>query len=264
MLQSKLSRQKRGLTLIELVFVVAILAILAGFLVPRLGTLRNLAGYAGNADQAKSALEQAFLYNLTVGHYPGGLDSLTLPADTLYTGPKGYLDPALSASLEVVSLDAGALKSVNTQITADSTGATGAKFFKHDIVNAAGDSATVSYQLAGSDGTTITGANVKIARVKLPVAADVTADANNYEIYKGIYGISKLDAVTGAPTDGTYLIAAGFGLNSELNGRTSIGAPQLFTRDPLAYNRAVELLKVYPTGTTNAAGAGAPPERLAR
>ena len=42
----------KGLTLIELVFVVAILAILAGFLVPRLGALRNLAADAGNADQA--------------------------------------------------------------------------------------------------------------------------------------------------------------------------------------------------------------------
>ena len=83
-----------------------------------------------------------------------------------------------------------------------------------------------------------------------PVAADVSAKNLNYQIYLAAYGAAKLDATTGAPLDGTKLVALGYGQNSEINGKTGLEAPVLFDKIPGEYTRPILLLKVFGTGST--------------
>lgn len=229
-------RRRHGLTLIELVFVVAILAILAGFLVPRLGALRNLAADAGNADQTRAALDQSVLYNIEQGKYPQGEDSLLDSAGSVYAS----LDPALGTLLTAQSLSANAAKSINTQLTFDSTGNTPAYFF---------DSANTSSSTPDNSFSTVNkvtvGGGSKVAAITIPTSLT----AGTGPIYSGVYGNDKLDA-NGKPLDGSYLVALGDGSNTETNGKTAVGAPVLFTKNPNAYNRPVFLLKVYDTGST--------------
>lgn len=233
------SRKLKGLTLIELVVVVAVLAILAGFIVPRLGFVRNLASEASNATIISDSATQAVFYNTAVGHYPGGEDSLLDTGGALYTN----LNASLSGALTVLDLstDANAAKSLVGQI--DPLGV-GFNLYSGTV----GGSTTPNTDfITASPITTAAG---KVAQVKVPVAADVTGNKTNYKIYLAAYGASKLNAVTGAPLDNTYLVALGYGQNTEINGKTGLEAPVLFDKIAGEYTRPILLLKLFPTGET--------------
>ena len=231
-------RAQRGLTLIELVFVVAILAILAGALVPRLGILRNLAADGSNADQARAALDQSVLYNIEQGKYPQGEDSLLDTTGIVYT----KLDPGLAAILTPTALSVNAAKSINTQLTFDSTGTITQAYLFDGL---AAPSGTPDNDFSTLNTVLIAGAS-KVAKVTIPA----TTTSATYPIYLSVYGADKLPAAGPfAPLDGSYLVALGDGSNTETNGKTAVGAPVLFTKDPTAYNRPLFLLKVYDTGT---------------
>ena len=163
----KRSRAPRGLTLVELVFVVAILAILAGALVPRLGTVRNLAADASNADQTAAALNQAVLYNVEQNVYPAGEDTLIAANGTNAGALYGNLDAGLSALLTPKTLDAAEAKSINTQLTFDTTGGTPTYLFNNDTAGteAAGDSGG-----ANSVGSTPVTTGTVVAQVTIPTA----------------------------------------------------------------------------------------------
>ena len=108
------NRKRHGLTLIELVVVIAVLAILAGFIVPRLGFVRNLAAESGNATIIADSATQAVFYNTAVGHYPGGEDTLLDTGNAVYAN----LNAKLSAILTPLDLstDNGAGQSIVGQI----------------------------------------------------------------------------------------------------------------------------------------------------
>jgi prepilin-type N-terminal cleavage/methylation domain-containing protein len=247
-MRPKLYRSRnRGLTIIELVVVVAVLAILAGFIVPRLGFVRNLAAESGNATIIADAASQAVFYNTAVGHYPQGEDSLLDTANAVYANLNSSLKGALT-SLDL-STDNLAGKSLAAQLDPN-----GASFVLYE--GTAGGSPTSTPNTDFTNLETITyssgaGAVGHVAQVTPPVAADVTANHVNYQIYKAAYGLSNLSATTGAPLDGTYLIAVGYGANSQINGKTGLEAPLLFDKTPGEYTRPVLLLKVF--GSTSAA-----------
>ena len=239
--QLTVKRKQRGLTLIELVFVVAILAILAGFLVPRLGTVRNLAAAAGNADQTRAALDQSVLYNIEYGKYPGGEDSLLDSTGAVYS----KLDAGLSGVLAPHTLTVNEAKSINTQLTFDGTGGTPTYFYDADTTIAGANDAFISYN------PVLVAGGSKVSQIKLPTGVDQTK--NTWPIYIGVYGLDKLSAA-GAPLDGSFLIGIGDGVQAETNSKTALGAPVLYTKDSNAYGRPVFLLRVF--GTTIATYTG--------
>jgi len=77
-------RARRGLTLIELVVVIAILAVLAGLVVPRLDFLRNQAGDATAAATAADLMNMLQTYRSSTGSYPL-LDTLVAADGTIPT-----------------------------------------------------------------------------------------------------------------------------------------------------------------------------------
>lgn len=246
-MRSKQSRSRnRGLTIIELVVVVAVLAILAGFIVPRLGFVRNLASESGNATIIADSASQAVFYNTAVGHYPTGEDTLLNTGGTL----DSHLNKNLASALTTVSLDSDAALSLAAQLTGSSTGGS-VNFFNQT------DDAGANPNLDDSTEVTLT-ATGSISSIGLPVPATETGQvtfaqvntATTYgqAIYAAAYGSAALTA--GAPTDGTYLLALGYGANSQINGKTGLEAPVLFDKTSGEYNRPILLLKIFDATST--------------
>jgi type II secretory pathway pseudopilin PulG len=221
------------LTLIELVLVVAVLAILAGFIVPRLGFIRNLAGDSGNATIISDAVQQSVLYNTAEGHYPTGEDTLLNSAGT---GLDAYLNGTLTKVLTTVTLDTGAYSSLTGQF-----GTTTVNLYNQS------DVATTTPNLDDNTITTLASTSV-LAEVN-------TATTQGENVYRAAYESAELtvDATgtLGTPNDGTYLVALGYGTNSQINGRTGLEPPVLFDKTPGQYTRPILLLKVYGSASTS-------------
>jgi prepilin-type N-terminal cleavage/methylation domain-containing protein len=235
-------RRRQGLTLIELVVVVAVLAILAGFIVPRLGFVRNLAAESANATIISDSASQAVFYNTAVGHYPTGEDSLLDTANAVYAN----LNSGLSAILTPLDLstDNNAAKSIVGQLDPKTTSVT-------LYAGTAGGSPTSTPNTDFTTAETLTysktaGGAGHVAQVTLPTSLT----SASYPIYQAAYGSGALNTTTGAPLDGTYLIAFGYGSNIQINGKTGLEPPVLFDKTPGEYTRPILLLKVFPTGET--------------
>lgn len=247
------SAKRKGLTLIELVVVVAVLAILAGFIVPRLGFVRNLASEASNATIISDSATQAVFYNTAVGHYPQGEDSLLDTSNALYAN----LNPKLAAILTPfdLSTDNKAAQSIVAQLDPNSASA-------NLYSGTPGGSTTSTPNTDFTNLTAITwsstaGGTGHVAQVTPP--ASLTSPS--YPIYQAAYGSAALNTTTGAPLDGTFLVALGYGSNSQINGKTGLEPPVLFDKQAGEYTRPVLLLKVFgrsstatgvPTGTSAA------------
>lgn len=77
-------RTRRGLTLIELVVVLAILAALAGLVLPLAGTYLEKAHASSAASNFKEVSKVVQQYNTLTREMPNGLDSLLEDASTVY------------------------------------------------------------------------------------------------------------------------------------------------------------------------------------
>jgi len=241
--------RNRGLTIIELVVVVAVLAILAGFIVPRLGFVRNLASESGNATIIADSASQAVFYNTAVGHYPQGEDTLLTSAGTALDAS---LNKNLKSALTTVNLDSYAALSLAAQLTGSSTGGTVTLFNQTDDQGAnpnLDDTTQVTFSATGTISST--GLPVPATLAGQTTVAQVnTATTYGQAIYAAAYGSAALTA--GAPTDNTYLVALGYGANSQINGKTGLEAPVLFDKNNGEYTRPILLLKVFPSGSTAA------------
>jgi prepilin-type N-terminal cleavage/methylation domain-containing protein len=237
--------RRKGLTLIELVLVVAVLAILAGFIVPRLGFIRNLAGDSGNATIISDAVQQSVLYNTAEGHYPSGEDTLLGAGGAALDS---YLNPNLTLALTTTTLLAPDAKSLLAQLGISSTNEV--TFYNQ------GDVLTTTPNLDDSLAVTLASDGV----VGTPAGQSVFAIVNTVGtpgevIYRAAYESAALtlggtNNTLGTPNDKTYLLALGYGTNSQINGRTGLEPPVLFDKTPGEYTRPIFLLKIFGTGST--------------
>jgi prepilin-type N-terminal cleavage/methylation domain-containing protein len=244
----------KGLTLIELVVVIAVLAILAGFIVPRLGFVRNLAGDSGNATTIADSATQAVFYNTAEGHYPTGEDTLLNSAGTALDT---YLNSGLKSVLSAAAIDTQGALSFAAQLTGSASGGTVTLYDQADInTTAPNQDDTLPVTLVASS-TTFSGAT------DWAVVNGLTSQGA--AVLQAAYGLVNLnyatDGVTGALStaaakDGTTLVALGYGTNSQINGKTGLEAPVLFDKKPGEYTRPILLLKVFSTGST---ATGVPP-----
>ena len=239
--------RRQGLTLIELVVVIAVLAILAGFIVPRLGFVRNLAGDAGNSTIIADSATQAVFYNTAEGHYPTGEDTLLTAAGTALDT---YLNSNLKSVLETSALDTSAALSIAAQLTGSSSGGTVTLYNQSDVL-------TQTPNQDDSTAVTLT-ATSSTASGQTTLAVVNGATSQGAAVLEAAYGLNQLTNVTittgviqsATVTDGTELVALGYGTNSQINGKTGLEAPVLFDKKPGEYTRPILLLKVFGANST--------------
>lgn len=241
------SRVRRGLTLIELVVVIAILAVLAGLVVPRLDFLRNQAGDATAAATAADLMNMVQTYRSSTGFYP--------LFDTLVTGT----DIATG-----IFSDAGTMVQPVTLAGPGTGGFYYQSLLNAGFVNTPGPSAySMTATTTGlANGVSDTG-NVPVDLVNLAAAGTLTvaevappttsgASPYNSAIYTAAF---PNFAAAGVPIDSygqpVKLIAMGIGPNSGLGGGVMATTPmdvQPGDNPKTAYCRYLAIFAVYSDG----------------
>jgi prepilin-type N-terminal cleavage/methylation domain-containing protein len=215
-----------GLTLIELVVVVAILAILAGLVIPQIDFLRRSADKAGASTAIAQVVGNLQLYRTTFGNYPDQFDSLLASpgAGGLYGKLSDELNAATTGKLSSATLTAQQLASLNE---------VGIK--------------TVMDHDAASTVPADSGVSARSLAVGGKVAVVNTSSAAGLEIADSIYPPTTAsgDAIPANVT----LVVVGVGPRNKAVG-TTLQSPPVYSsvNADTTYNRILAVFAVYSDG----------------
>lgn len=270
---SRTSRARQGLTLIELIIVLVVLAAVAGLVIPAVGMVGR------SADMAVSAKTQADLANNIQQHfvlqkrYPQGLDSLLVADGT------GYMP-----YLPVVEVRA----TPGTYTIVTGNGVTGTGVVTYDVAVHDPDKQLNGLPLAGPDlwkslvsgtltsnqrrslgrggldwvfdhtqttnpATVVNASNSATVRRDLPASGTMPACVVDPVGSTGLALLKQLvprDFASGsyAPEPGTQVVAFGVGPQCSLLGTTSNSIPAYPGCDGKYYGRYVAYFKVFESG----------------
>ena len=236
---------RRGLTLLELVVVIGILALLAGIAIPKIA---DLIGRSRSGTQAYSTADvsrQLEIFSGMNGKYPDGWDTLTETSGALYT----KLNPALTTT-------SGGLGSILTttnlsedQVTSLSTAGI-SHVFLHDSTSAPSSSGTDRRHFgtgAGHDGT---------ANVSQVAIVNSTDGSRGLDILVNSFGLnanrSATDTTYTRIRSNTYVVF-GLGPKSTIVQTQIQEAPMLENElSRTTYSRALAVFEVPLAGTAKA------------
>ncbi len=250
MSKSKTARRRNEFTLVELVLVVTIIAVLAGFLIPQISQIGRSTDMAASAKCQGDIAKDVQLYFVLQKRYPMYMDSL-LVATASYTDPTGVYTPNDSdgdGEQDTGLPDSGphldrALVMEDIGTTSYGTGTylrslarSGFEcVMNHDRskVGDSNNSGVFYYELPNgkSAGQTF-------------YAATVDPDPSNSDAQKIIKGLL---GPRGIPT-GAKLVAFGYGPSNSALGTTSLQAPVYPGCDGYYYGHYVAIFMVYSTG----------------
>lgn len=233
----RLSRRRRGLTLIELVVVLMILIALAGAIVPILLNFRTRAHGAAGTDQLVEANKWIVYYEVESGSLPDDLDSLmeddasdisTTPYDGLETSTGGSVLVTSGGNLDAIAVSSEFLDALNNAgINRLRTHPDDPEHATKDANTGALVTLTDSHSLLGIDGT------------------GVIAAAVNGQV-----------ADLGLPADGVFVVL-GFGPDSTIvTTKTILSAPVHFGEEDTPEENYKRLVLVIQVGKLDDAGTG--------
>lgn len=238
MLRSKHHRRP-GLTLMELVVVLVILAALAMLVIPRLGFIKDQADFAQSAAGSADVMSNLELFKTQTGLYPGKLDSL-IEGSALLTTLWGHGAPP-------------------SWIVPEALGAGYSTNFSHSF-----GSGLMQHVVAGADPSSSGTAQVSVtsstlvARVvpgtKQAVAAGYANNStpgtdeipDNPDTPENEFQAAVPGTAASLPA-GVKLIALGVGPRNSAVGKTMTSAPQHAGASPTNYARYIAIFAIYDT-----------------
>jgi prepilin-type N-terminal cleavage/methylation domain-containing protein len=243
-------RQRKGLTLLELVVVMAILVAIAGILVPLLPNLLSNANNATGATNVTELNKSLQTYQSVNYQYPDGYDSLIgtgtnagkLAPQVLFSGWSGA--SGMSASLSATNLTSSQVTSLN------SAGIT-TVYNMADLTATPAPSAT----FPGVVTTSTSGMNAVVTPVATPISTSATVVMATPSYIQQVFGMGSVP--TADLTNGAGYVVFGIGAYCTLVGDRNCGVAEAPVRgtpsdsdDPSkTYGRFAAVYRVDPSGS---------------
>lgn len=230
--------RRLGLTLIELVIVMVVLATLAALLIPRLGFIQQQSIPVSGAAGAQDLVNNLETYKVSTGFYPQGFDSLLQSGGTslitqLVQGPGGT-PPTPPFTTASVSTDPYFLASFGMAF-GPSANPTSYRIFDQDTTTT-GEDISSSFN---TQRNLYAGGNVAVI--------DPTTAAGQSVWQAAFPGVVTNGGTFTAPT-GVTLVAFGVGPQCNAVGATMASAPLQTGQQPGYYARYFAIFAVYGTG----------------
>lgn len=232
--------RKSGFTLVELIVVVAIIAVLAALIVPRLDGLLSNANHAAAGSSAADAAKFIEVYKSSKYIYPDGYDSLMDNSGAALWSPSTPVSKGLHTQLS----GATAPKLTTTTLTAnDAAGFNNVGIYKLFNVDAATTASIRPGDSFNTPASIASGATVAIVN---------PATSGGMKIIDHVYRQNKIVGATpGTLPANTQLVVLGLGIHNDLIGKWMLEAPVYSNLDAtVTYNR---LLVVYELVTSTTA-----------
>ena len=228
---------KKGFTLIELVVVIAILAVLAGLIIPQISSMGRSTDMAASAKTQADIANNLQLYFVLQKRFPQGMDSLVDSGGLIYasdttdanTQTRGLPYAGADGTRVQAQLAAGTLtNATNLEYLRSFTRSGFDYIHDHDtaVINS-NNSATIK-RFVVADGATAAPTTVNIAEVT------------------GAALIAKL--IPQGLTANERLVALGFGGRIASTGKTVLNSPIYPSCDGRYYGRYIAVFKVYASG----------------
>lgn len=247
-LNARRKKDCRGLTLIELVLVLSILAAVAGLVIPQVANLGRTTDMAASAKTQADLASNLQLHFVQLKRMPQGMDSLLLSDGTTPTGvflpqdldgdgaqDTGLPDSGPHLDEQLAMVDLADIDGTNGTQFRRSLSRTGFDWvYDHDenVLNA-NDSAIYQRDISSSSGDPYLVAEIvpetAIANAIFP--EDLDSNGTGGDIPSNI-----------------RLVAVGVGPRCSLQGKTSLNAPIYPGNDSTYYGRYVAIFKVYSDG----------------
>jgi prepilin-type N-terminal cleavage/methylation domain-containing protein len=228
----------RGLTLIELVLVLAILSTVAGLVIPQVANLGRSSDMAASAKTQADLANNIQLHFLELKRFPQGMDSLLVGTGGTPTGVFLAQDLDGDGAQDTGLPDSGPHLDDQLTMTNLSTLDTGGSQFVRSLQRSGFDFVfdhDASVPNSNDSGTTqrnLTGSGIQVATIL--TGSDI-AEA----IFASTNGVIPSDIV---------LVAMGVGPRNSLLGKTAMNAPIYPGNDGSYYGRYVAIFKVYADG----------------
>ena len=238
---------RRGLTLIELVVVLVIVAVLAGVAIPLVSMLTRSGNMAGSASNQKELANNIELYFTLQKRFPQGLDSL-ITAGT----PAIYASDTTDANTQTIGLPYagadGTRLQAQLQVTALTNGATpGTADYLRSFTRSGfdyvfdHDTAVINASNSGTSQRALSGSSVNVAEV-IPWDGTGTAPTGSTP------GSLAAKLLPGGVPATSKLVALGIGPRNLAIGKTLMNAPVYPGSDGKYYGRFIAVFQVYASG----------------
>lgn len=241
---------RRGFTLVELAVVLAILAILAALLVPRIAFLRTMSTYASGATELQDTIQNMLTFHATQARWPDHFDSLCEGGTGLYgstTGDTYGLDSGLKKVVKFDTLSASEKKSL-AGLLGLSTSSPVMVMDHVQTVTTPGNSGTTARNINDTDLSAAIVDNTQAADASDPNAAAGAV------VYNSVFP-------SGQPTDHTErIVALGVGPMCTAVNKTIITPPAMYMKDGTRYNRIIILVRVRSDGVQASLAGGITPD----
>lgn len=239
---------RRGVTLLELTIVIAVLAILGMLLLPRLAFIRTMSLHASSATSIQDTLTNLLTFHGTQAKWPHRFDSLLTGAGTgapagLYgsVGGSQGLDTALTkltggkSLLTTAQLTSGQKTSLVGLLGQPNGNTTVLQLMDHDEATIKPGNSGINARDINASGADTTVSVVDATHNPLTTTADPNAPSGAL-IYDTVFPTGN--------TNNEVLVALGVGPECTAVSKTIITPAQLYMRDPTRYNRVIVLIRV--------------------